>query len=183
MFLRFLYYKINVCSCIKFKYFGKVKRGSESPLSNLPSEVAIVSIVSRYPPSFSMSLPLSLQLFVSPLIQNIDTHIHILHTYTYNFIFFIYIYIYIHIPLYTCISSVQFSHSVVSISATPQTAARQASLSSLTPGIYSKSCPSCQWCHPTISSSVIPFSSRLQSLPAKVHLVKAMVFPVVMYGC
>ena len=30
---------------------------------------------------------------------------------------------------------------------------------------YSKSCPSSQWCHPTISSSVIPFSSRLQSLP------------------
>ena len=35
-----------------------------------------------------------------------------------------------------------------------------------TPGAYSNSCPSCQWCHPTISSSVIPFSSCLQSLPA-----------------
>ena len=35
----------------------------------------------------------------------------------------------------------------------------------------------------SISSSVIPFSSCLQSLPTKVHLVKAMVFPVVMYGC
>ena len=35
-----------------------------------------------------------------------------------------------------------------------------------TPGAYSNSCPSSQWCHPTISSSVIPFASRLQSFPA-----------------
>ena len=36
----------------------------------------------------------------------------------------------------------------------------------LTPVAYSNSCPLSQWCHPTISSSVIPFSSRLQSVPA-----------------
>ena len=35
-----------------------------------------------------------------------------------------------------------------------------------TPGVYSNSCPLSQWCHPTISSSVIPFSSHLQSFPA-----------------
>ena len=35
-----------------------------------------------------------------------------------------------------------------------------------TPGACSNSCPSSPWCHPTISSSVIPFSSRLQSFPA-----------------
>ena len=34
------------------------------------------------------------------------------------------------------------------------------------PGGYSNSCPSCQWCYATSSSSVIPFSSRLQSCPA-----------------
>ena len=34
------------------------------------------------------------------------------------------------------------------------------------PGVYSNSCPSRQGCHPTISSSVVPFSSRLQSFPA-----------------
>ena len=34
------------------------------------------------------------------------------------------------------------------------------------PGVYSNSCPLSWWCHPTISSSVIPFSSRLQSFPA-----------------
>ena len=35
-----------------------------------------------------------------------------------------------------------------------------------TPGVHSNSCPSSQWCHPAISSSVIPFSSCPQSLPA-----------------
>ena len=35
-----------------------------------------------------------------------------------------------------------------------------------TPGVYSSSCPSSLWCHPTISSSVIPFSFHLQSFPA-----------------
>ena len=34
------------------------------------------------------------------------------------------------------------------------------------PGAHSNSCPSCWWCHPTISSSSIPFSSCLQSFPA-----------------
>ena len=35
-----------------------------------------------------------------------------------------------------------------------------------TPGVYSDSCPSSWWCHPAISSSVVPFSSCPQSLPA-----------------
>ena len=35
-----------------------------------------------------------------------------------------------------------------------------------TPGVYSNSCPLSRWCHPTISFSVIPFSSCLQSFPA-----------------
>jgi len=35
-----------------------------------------------------------------------------------------------------------------------------------TPGVYSNSCPLSRWCHPTISSSIIPFSSRLQSFSA-----------------
>ena len=34
------------------------------------------------------------------------------------------------------------------------------------PRVYSNLCPLSQWCHPTISSSVVPFSSRLQSFPA-----------------
>ena len=40
------------------------------------------------------------------------------------------------------------------------------SCQSLTPGLNSNSCPLSQWCHPTISSSVIPFSSCLQSFQA-----------------
>ena len=47
----------------------------------------------------------------------------------------------------------------------PWTAKRQAFLS-ITPRACSNSYPLSQWCHPTISSSVIPFSSRLQSFPA-----------------
>ena len=35
-----------------------------------------------------------------------------------------------------------------------------------TPGVYSNSCPLSRWCHPTISFSVVPFSSHLQSFPA-----------------
>ena len=63
--------------------------------------------------------------------------------------------------------SVQFSHSVVSDSLRPQ-GLQHAILPcpSPTPGAYSNSCPSSWWCHPTISSSVIPFSSCLQSFPA-----------------
>ena len=35
-----------------------------------------------------------------------------------------------------------------------------------TPGVHPNPCPLCQWCHPTISSSVVPFSSCLQFFPA-----------------
>ena len=62
-------------------------------------------------------------------------------------------------------SSVQ-SLSRVRLLATLWTAASQASLSITTPGVYPNSCPLSRWCHPTISSSVIPFSSCLQSFPA-----------------
>ena len=41
-----------------------------------------------------------------------------------------------------------------------------ATLSSPSPGVCLNSCPLSRWCHPTISSSVVPFSSRLQSFPA-----------------
>ena len=62
--------------------------------------------------------------------------------------------------------SVQCSHSVVSDSVTPWTAAHQASCPSSTPRVSPNPCPSSRWCHPTISSFVIPFSSCLQSFPA-----------------
>ena len=62
-------------------------------------------------------------------------------------------------------SSVQ-SLSRVRLFATPWITARQASCPSPTPRVYSDSWPSSWWCHPAISSSVIPFSSCPQSLPA-----------------
>ena len=65
------------------------------------------------------------------------------------------------------ISSVQFSLSVVSDSLRPHEPQHtRPSCSSPTAGVYSNSCPLSWWCHPTISSSVIPFSSCLQSFPA-----------------
>ena len=45
------------------------------------------------------------------------------------------------------------------------------------PGVYSDSCPLSQWCHPTISYSVIPFSSRLQSFPASGSFQMSWLFP------
>ena len=58
------------------------------------------------------------------------------------------------------------SLSRVRLFATPWIAARQASRPSPTPGVHSNSHPSSWWCHPAISSSVVPFSSCPQSLPA-----------------
>ena len=105
------------------------------------------------------------------------------------------------------IDSVQFSWLVVSDSLRPHESQHAwPPHPSPTPGLYSNSCPSSRWCHPAISSSVVPFYSCPQSLPASgsflmsqlfpwggqsigisasasVCLVKAMVFPVVMYGC
>ena len=63
-------------------------------------------------------------------------------------------------------NSVQFSHSVVSNSLQPHGLQHtRPPCPSPTPGACSNSYPSNWWCHPTISSSVVPFSSCLQSFP------------------
>ena len=63
-------------------------------------------------------------------------------------------------------SSVQFSHSVVSKSLwLHESQHTRPPCPSPAPGVYSNSCPLSRWCHPTISSSVIPFSSCPQSFP------------------
>ena len=66
------------------------------------------------------------------------------------------------------LASVQFSCSVVSDSLQPHGLqhAKLLPCPSPTPGAYSNSCPLSRWCHPTISSSIVPFSSCLQSFPA-----------------
>ena len=78
------------------------------------------------------------------------------------------------ILLYVCkfkfnafFSSVQFGHLVMSNSLRPHELQHaRPPCPSPTPGVYSNSCPSSRWCHPAISSSVVPFSSCPQSLPA-----------------
>ena len=63
--------------------------------------------------------------------------------------------------------SVQFSRSVVSESLRPHALQHtRPPCPSPTPGVHSNSSPSSRWCHPAISSSVVPFSSCPQSLPA-----------------
>ena len=66
-----------------------------------------------------------------------------------------------------CLSSVQFNHSVVSDSFRPHGPQHtRPPCPSPTPGVYPNSCPLSRCCHPTISSSVVPFSLCLQSFPA-----------------
>ena len=65
--------------------------------------------------------------------------------------------------------SVQFSRLVVSDSLwAHELQHARPPCPSPTPGVHSNSCPSSRWCHPAISSSVVPFSSCPQSLPASV---------------
>ena len=65
------------------------------------------------------------------------------------------------------LSSVQFSRSVVSDSLRHHRLQHaRPPCPSPVPGVYPNSCPLSQWCHPTISSSIVPFSSHLQSCPA-----------------
>ena len=71
----------------------------------------------------------------------------------------------------------QFSHSGVSNSLWPHGLQHaRPPYPSPTPGVFSNSCPSSQWCHPTISSSVVPFSSRLQSFPTSGSFLMSQLF-------
>ena len=77
-----------------------------------------------------------------------------------------FLHIYLNFQSNSHISSVQFSHSVVSNSLRPHELQHtRPPCSSPTSGVHPNPCPLSQWCHPTISSSVTPFSSCLQSFP------------------
>ena len=81
------------------------------------------------------------------------------------------IYIYIHTSIHP------FSHSVVSDSLRPHELQHaRPPCPSPTPGVHSNSSPSSRWCHPAISSSVIPFSSCPQSFPASESLPMSQLF-------
>ena len=70
-------------------------------------------------------------------------------------------------PIIMSSSSVQFSHSVVSNSLWPHEPQHaRPPCSSPTARVYPNPCPLSRWCHPTILSSVVPFSSCPQSFPA-----------------
>ena len=70
-------------------------------------------------------------------------------------------------PVGGILSSVQFSRSVVSNSLQPHEPEHASPpCPKPTPGVHPNPCPLSRWCHPTISSSVVPFSSCLQSFPA-----------------
>ena len=74
-------------------------------------------------------------------------------------------------------ASVQFSHSVSSGSLRPHELQHaKPPCPSPTPGVYPNSCPSSRWCHPAISSSVIPFSCP-QSLPGSGSFPMSQLFP------
>ena len=78
-----------------------------------------------------------------------------------------FLHIYLNFQSNSHISSVQFSHSVLSNSLRPHELQHaRPPCPSPTPGVYPNSCPLSWWYHPTISSSVVSFSSCLQSFPA-----------------
>ena len=73
--------------------------------------------------------------------------------------------------------SVQFSSVAQSDSLRPHESQHtRPPCPSPTPGVHSNSCPSSRWCHPAISSSVIPFSSYPQSLPASGSFLMSQLF-------
>ena len=76
------------------------------------------------------------------------------------------------------IISVKFSHLVVSDSLRPHELQHaRPPCPSPTPGVHPNPCPLSRWCHPTISFSVIPFSSQLQSFPASGSFQMSQLFP------
>ena len=76
------------------------------------------------------------------------------------------------------LSSVQFSRSVISYSLRHHELQHaRPPCPSPTPGVHPNPCPSSQWCHPAISSSVVPFSSCPQSFPASVPFPMSQLFP------
>ena len=122
----------------------------------------ILNSLYDYDPIFVHSLLrclLSLPIFCGP---GCDTHEQHTYTKSLTIIFWLIYNLYVYDGI-----SVQFSRSVMSDSLqSHESQHARPPCPSPTPGVYSNPCPSSWWCHPAISSSVIPFSSCPQSLPA-----------------
>ena len=86
-------------------------------------------------------------------------------------------YLYWTVPLCHLLTLLLFSRSVMSHASRPH-GPQHARLPcpSPPPGVYSISCPSCRWCHPSISSSVAPFSFFCQCFPASGSFPKSLLF-------
>ena len=85
--------------------------------------------------------------------------------------------LFISAPLQHIFSSVQFSHSVVSnFLQSHELQHARPPCPSPSPRVHSDSCALSRWCHPAISSSVVPFSSCPQSLPASESFPKSQLF-------
>ena len=83
-----------------------------------------------------------------------------------------------HILLFSQFNSVQFRSSVMSDSLWPMDSKNTRPLCpSSTPGVYSNSCSFSRWCHPTISSSVIPFPFSIKFFSASEPFQKSQLFP------
>ena len=78
---------------------------------------------------------------------------------------YMYVYVYIHVYVYVSVQFSSVAQSCLTLRPHESQHARPP-CPSRTPRFYSNSCPSSQWCHPAISSSVVPFSSCPQSFPA-----------------
>ena len=110
-------------------------------------------------PSFNLYISLPIYLLAHPFVHHLYLSIHLS--------FYIFIYLFVYQSICLSLYSVQFSHLVTSDSLWPHGLQHaRPPCPSPTPGACSNSCPSSQLYHPTISSSVITFSSCLQSLPA-----------------
>ena len=97
--------------------------------------------------------------------------------YMYSWILLLFTLNYHNIVCWLAISSVQFSRSVMSDSLQPHELQHtRPPCPSPTPGVHPNSCLSSQWCHPAISSSVIPFSPCPQSLPVSGSFTMSQLF-------
>ena len=99
-----------------------------------------------------------------------------IHVVTNDKIYFLYLFVCTRSYL-SCSSSVQFSRSLVSDFLRPHESQNaRPPCPSPTPRVHPNSCPSSQWCHPAISSSVVPFFSCPQSLPASEYFPMSQLF-------
>ena len=146
---------LQYCFCFMFWFFGHKPCGILVPWPGIKPTIPAMEMQSLNPWSAREvpRLVIALSFFSLPFSYT-HTHIH-LYVYTYTHTFFLN-----HLR-------VQFSHSVVSNSLRPHGPQHtRLPCPSPTPRTCSNSCPSSPWCHPTISSSVVPFSSCLQSFLA-----------------